>query len=73
LLTIVAEESNRLIRLVNSLLDLSRLEAGMVPFHFTEYDLPPLINRTLDELTPLANPGHPAREGYRRGPACRHG
>lgn len=54
LLTIVAEESNRLIRLVNSLLDLSRLEAGMVPFHFTEYDLPPLINRTLDELTPLA-------------------
>jgi len=54
LLTIVAEESNRLIRLVNSLLDLSRLEAGMVPFHFTEYDLPPLINRTLDELMPLA-------------------
>jgi len=54
LLTIIAEESNRLIRLVNSLLDLSRLEAGMVPFHFTEYDLPPLINRTLDELMPLA-------------------
>lgn len=54
LLTIIAEESNRLIRLVNSLLDLSKLEAGMVPFHFTEYDLPPLINQTLHELMPLA-------------------
>ena len=54
LLTIIAEESNRLIRLVNSLLDLSKLEAGMVPFHFTENDLLPLIDRTLHELMPLA-------------------
>ena len=54
LLTIMSEESERLIRLVNSLLDLSRLEAGMVPFHFSEGDLPPLIGRTLDELMPLA-------------------
>ncbi|MHB8790565.1 MAG: sensor histidine kinase [Desulfobulbaceae bacterium] len=54
LLTIIAEESNRLIGLVNSLLDLSKLEAGMVPFHFTESDLRPLIDRTLHELIPLA-------------------
>jgi two-component system sensor histidine kinase GlrK len=54
LLTIIAEESNRLIRLVNSLLDLSKLEAGMLPFHITENDLPPLIDRTLHELVPLA-------------------
>jgi two-component system, NtrC family, sensor histidine kinase GlrK len=54
LLTIISEESNRLIRLVNSLLDLSKLEAGMVPFHITGSDLPPLIDRTLDELMPLA-------------------
>lgn len=54
LLTIIAEESNRLIGLVNSLLDLSKLEAGMVPFHFVENDLPPLIERTLHELMPLA-------------------
>lgn len=54
LLTIISEESNRLIRLVNSLLDLSKLEAGMVPFHITGNDLPPLIDRTLDELMPLA-------------------
>jgi len=54
LLTIIAEESNRLIHLVNSLLDFSKLEAGMVPFNFTEYELPPLINQTLNELMPLA-------------------
>lgn len=54
LLTIISEESNRLIDLVNSLLDLSKLEAGMVPFHFTEEDLGPLINRSLHELMPLA-------------------
>ncbi|MDD3814052.1 MAG: ATP-binding protein [Desulfocapsaceae bacterium] len=54
LLTIISEESNRLIDLVNSLLDLSKLEAGMVPFHFTEADLEPLIDRSLHELMPLA-------------------
>lgn len=54
LLTIIAEESNRLIGLVNSLLDLSRLEAGMVPFNFAEDDLRPLIDRTLHEVMPLA-------------------
>ena len=54
LLTIIAEESDRLITLVNSLLDLSRLEAGMVPFHFSEGNLPPLIDRTRRELLPLA-------------------
>ncbi len=54
LLTIISEESNRLIDLVNSLLDLSKLEAGMVPFHFTEEDLGPLIDRSLHELMPLA-------------------
>jgi two-component system sensor histidine kinase GlrK len=54
LLTIISEESNRLIGLVNSLLDLSKLEAGMVPFHFSEEDLGPLIDRSLHELMPLA-------------------
>ena len=54
LLTIISEESDRLIDLVNSLLDLSKLEAGMVPFHFTEEDLGPLIDRSLLELMPLA-------------------
>jgi len=54
LLTIIAEESNRLIDLVNSLMDLSKLEAGMVPYHFIEADLPPLVARAIVEVVPLA-------------------
>jgi two-component system sensor histidine kinase GlrK len=54
LLTIISEESNRLISLINSLLDLSKLEVGMVTFHYVQKDLLPLIDRTLNELMPLA-------------------
>jgi two-component system sensor histidine kinase GlrK len=54
LLTIVAEESTRLIQLVNPLLDLSKLEAGMVAFHFVKTDLAPLVVRSVREVTPLA-------------------
>jgi two-component system, NtrC family, sensor histidine kinase GlrK len=54
LLTIVAEESTRLIELVNPLLDLSRLEAGMVTFHFVETDLATLVARSVREVAPLA-------------------
>ncbi len=54
LLTIVAEESNRLIELVNSLLDLSKLEAGIATFHFIKADLSPLIARVIREIEPLA-------------------
>jgi two-component system sensor histidine kinase GlrK len=58
LLTIIAEESNRLIGLVNSLLDLSKLEAGMVTFHTVQADLPPLIVRVVREVMPLAEAKH---------------
>jgi two-component system sensor histidine kinase GlrK len=54
LLTIIAEESNRLIDLVNSLLDLSKLEAGMVAYHFVRTELSPLVSRVLIEVMPLA-------------------
>jgi two-component system sensor histidine kinase GlrK len=54
LLTIVAEESNRLIELVNPLLDLSKLEAGMVAFHLVSTDLSPLVERSVREVAPLA-------------------
>jgi two-component system, NtrC family, sensor histidine kinase GlrK len=58
LLTIIAEESNRLIGLVNSLLDLSKLEAGMVIFHTVRTDLPSLITRAVREILPLAEAKH---------------
>lgn len=54
LLTIMAEESNRLIELVNSLLDLSRLEAGMVSYQITKQDINRLIAEAVKEAEPLA-------------------
>jgi len=54
LLTIVSQESDRLIGLVNSVLDLSKLESGMLAFNFTRTDLPPLIARVVAEMGPLA-------------------
>ncbi|NTW66847.1 MAG: HAMP domain-containing histidine kinase [Nitrospirae bacterium] len=54
LLTIVAEESNRLIELVSSLMDLSKLEAGMLAYHFTKAELPPLVTMAAGEVLPLA-------------------
>ncbi len=54
LLAIIAEESNRMIDLVNSLLDISKLEAGMVAYSFSMEDLNRLIARAIHEVTPLA-------------------
>jgi two-component system sensor histidine kinase GlrK len=54
LLTIVAEESNRLIELVNSLMDLSKLEAGMLAYNFIKTELPSLVTTAAGEVLPLA-------------------
>jgi len=53
LLNIVAEESRRLISLVNSLLDLSKMEAGMMTYAFENSNVAPLIKKAVVELTPL--------------------
>jgi signal transduction histidine kinase len=53
LLTIVAQESNRLIGLVTSLLDLSKMEAGMMPYSLEKSSLAPLIQKAVVEVTPL--------------------
>jgi two-component system sensor histidine kinase GlrK len=53
LLTILAEESNRMINVVNSLLDLSKMEAGMMTYDFEMTNVDPLIKRALAEMTPL--------------------
>ena len=54
LLTIMAEESDRMIDLVSSLLDISRLESGMVAYHFSRREVNPLILRAVNEVLPLA-------------------
>jgi two-component system sensor histidine kinase GlrK len=53
LLSILAEESNRLISVVNSLLDLSKLEAGMMGYDFEVTGIDSLIKRAVAEITPL--------------------
>jgi signal transduction histidine kinase len=49
----VAEESNRLIGVVNSLLDLSKIEAGMMAYEFEMVHIDPLVRRAISEITPL--------------------
>jgi len=53
LLTILSQESKRLIDLVNSLLDLSKMEAGMMTYAFEPGNLAPLIERAATEMIPL--------------------
>ena len=53
LLTILAEESVRLIDLVNSLLDLSKMEAGMMVYKFEPVELASLIHKAMIEVGPL--------------------
>ena len=53
LFTILTEETNRLIEIVNSFLELSKMEAGMMPFTLKEENLPYLVRRVLKEMTPL--------------------
>jgi two-component system sensor histidine kinase GlrK len=53
LLAILAEESNRLILLVNSLLDLSKMEAGMMSYDFALAHIDPLLKRAVAEVAPL--------------------
>ena len=53
LLSILAEESNRLINVVSSLLDLSKMEAGMMVYDFEVTHVDPLIKRAIAEITPL--------------------
>ena len=54
ILSIIIQESDRLIILVNSLLDLSKMEAGMTAYHFTPTNLPSLIKESLQTLMVLA-------------------
>ena len=54
ILKIIVQESNRLIDQVNSLLDLSKMEAGMLKYQFTPTDLAVLAKKSLEALAPLA-------------------
>jgi two-component system sensor histidine kinase GlrK len=53
-LTIIAEESNHLIDLVNSLLDLSKMEAGMIALNPEKSNVSSLIHKAVSGMEPLA-------------------
>ena len=53
LVKVLEKETHRLIDLVNSLLDLSKMEAGMMPFRLEPKNIVPLIDQTVEEMGPL--------------------
>lgn len=53
LLIILSEETHRLIGLVNSLLDLSKMEEGMMTYNLHHEEFTPLIKRVIAETGPL--------------------
>ena len=54
LMTIVGMSAKRLLRLINQILDLSKLRAGLLPLERRWVDLDRLAGRALDELRPQA-------------------
>jgi len=63
LLTIISEEDRRLIEMVNSLLDLSKMEAGMMTYNFVEGDLVTVLKQAVHEIEPLARSKNITVEG----------
>ncbi|HVN95567.1 MAG TPA: ATP-binding protein [Syntrophorhabdaceae bacterium] len=53
LFAIISEETNRLIDIVNRLLELSKMEAGMMSYDFRHETLPPLVQKVVVEMSPL--------------------
>lgn len=51
---ILANSAQRLLRLINDLLDLTKLEEGMMKLHTRPIELPKVINSVVDMMTPLA-------------------
>lgn len=54
LLKIVNSDSERLVRLINDLLDLSKMEAGMVKMEFQHVDVYPIIEETVSSVQSIA-------------------
>ncbi|NOY53469.1 MAG: HAMP domain-containing histidine kinase [Deltaproteobacteria bacterium] len=55
LLGIIQEGTAKLVRLINNLLDLSRIRAGMMQYHFEKCDLLPILQRGMTNIRFLAD------------------
>ena len=64
LVQIIGQSSDRLLRLVNQMLEMSRLRAGILPLQRSRVDVEALVARAVEELRPQAEDGgvHVERE-----------
>jgi signal transduction histidine kinase len=67
LVEIIAAGSDRLLGLVNQILEVSRLRAGVLPIHRARLDLAAVATRAVDELKPTADYTGVALEQERQG------
>jgi two-component system sensor histidine kinase GlrK len=73
LLSIIATESRRLTSLVNSILDLSKMEAGMMMYTFEQGAMGPLIEQVVEEIVPYSEAKriHIVKQMNRDSSVCR--
>ena len=57
LVTVIGHSTDRLLRLVNQMLELSRLRAGVLPLTRERVDLARVVGRAVEELRPQAEEG----------------
>jgi len=58
LIEIILEETRKLIRMIEEIMDLSKLEAGVMKFEFETIDLKLLINKVCKDLSPIFMRNH---------------
>ncbi|MBA4707610.1 sensor histidine kinase [Aquitalea aquatica] len=51
----IHSSGNRLLQLLNDLLDLAKMEVGKMDYHFGHFDLAHCLREACDEMTPLAS------------------